>query len=159
MAEFYLRKSQCASQLSSEKTHFILQATEESQLYPLWAQSCLQLPAPSQPRCLRRPSQKAQGRFLVEEAGSPCVAGRESGRVWGNVSMSYFAVTGFQMKFLLSNNILMPWQLQCHFITLLRFDLYFSSHVSIGKSNHYDLIRSWMFFGNSWLFAFFLKKL
>ena len=97
---------------------------------------------------LEVPSSESPGPFLSrrEEVGSPCVAGRESGRVWGNVSMSYFAVTGFQMKLLLSNNILMPWQLQYHFITLSRFDLYFSSRVSIGKSNHYDLTRWWIFF-------------
>ena len=40
VAEFYLWESQHLSQLSSEKTHFILQAMGESQLEPLAAQSC-----------------------------------------------------------------------------------------------------------------------
>ena len=80
MAEFYLRNSQGVSQLSSEKANFILQATEESQLQPLQAQSCLQLPALSQSLCLRRPPQNAQGRFLVGRGGGQPLCSRKGVR-------------------------------------------------------------------------------
>ena len=120
---------------------------------PLQRSLAFLLPPSSPSLSLRCAPQEVEGRFLVGESGRAATftAGRKPRCVWGNMSMIYFEVPGRQMTFLLSNNILMPWQLQYHFITVLGFDLYFSSCISIGKSNHYDLMRAWFFFSNSFV--------
>lgn len=113
------------------------------------------LPLLSQPLSPSHTPQKVEGCPLSLRKGEGhSVYSKKSRITWGNISIIYFEVISSQMKFLLPNKILMPWQWHYHLITVLGFDLYFS----IGKSNHYDLIKSWIISViHDSLHSFFLK--
>ena len=140
---------------------------EENQLQPLSAQSCFSAATIVTVAVPEAHPSESRGPFLSQWEGEGChFYSRKEVKAYmkEHVHDLFWSNRPSDDIFTIKQH-LMPWQLQYHFITMLGFDLYFSSHISIGKSNHYDLIRPWffilfyLFFSNSWLFALFFKKL